>query len=186
MSCAFIIFIPTNFFNTVAFYPTFNDSFVLSLNIYTTVLSDFRSGFSYLSLLFSKSSKKKIIVIIEEFLNGQEKRFWMYWYYLFRDPYFLYLKEFLFLDIWISKPISIVIVSVLRFYYVDLYKTSNKISINEKPSWLILKDGPPLLILLWDKWTKMVLNLKCTLWGFFQFSCTHDIFFFSQKIVYKL
>lgn len=31
------------------------------------------------------------------------------WYYFFRDPYFLYLKEFLFLDIWIIKPISIVI-----------------------------------------------------------------------------
>lgn len=43
----------------------------------TTVLSDFGSGFSYLSLLFSKSSKKKIIVIIEEFLHGQEKRLWM-------------------------------------------------------------------------------------------------------------
>lgn len=57
--CAFVIFIPPNFFNTVALYLTFNDSFVLFFNIYDNSFIRFWVRFFLSFFVVFKKFKKE-------------------------------------------------------------------------------------------------------------------------------
>lgn len=107
--CAFIIiFIPPKCLNTVTLrVPNFQWFNCLCWNIQQTVLSECGvrlTIFIFLSVFcffFSTSLTPKNHCFMKEFFNVQKKILDDITC-LYRDQYFLYLKEFLLLNIWIS------------------------------------------------------------------------------------
>lgn len=117
--CAFIIiFIPPKCLNTVIQLFMLKHITVLSESGIRLTIFISLSGFCF---FFSTSLTPKNHCFMKEFFNVQKKILDDITC-LYRDQYFLYLKEFLLLDIWIRLiGISSVNVILLQFYFVDLY-----------------------------------------------------------------